>query len=223
MTLVRRRQRLGAEQRREQIMAATVVVLARSGFQGTSADAIAQEAEVSKGLLWHYFGSQDELFAETARRTLLVLRGAVGSGIDLTAPVPELVRAAVRGAASLRHTHAAERRAMREILANLRTPDGRDVLTLDDYDDTYAAQEAIFRRGQEEGDLRPDLDPRLLAVTYQGSVDSMLAYLDAHPEVDEAAYAELVADVLLGGMATSSGSGTPSSPRAPRRSRTAAR
>lgn len=200
MTAGRRRQRLSPEQRREQITAAAVRVLAEHGYAGTSADAIARAADVSKGLLWHYFGSQDELMAETARHALAVLRDAVSAVIDLAAPVPQVVRQAVLGAARLRESHNAERRALSEIVANLRRPDGSARLTLDDYDDTYAAQEAIFRRGQVAGDLRADLDPRLLAVTYQGAVDSMLDYLDAHPELDADAYAELVAGVLLGGM-----------------------
>ena len=60
-------------------------------------------------------------------------------------------------------------------------------------------QEAIFRRGQQQGDLRDTLDPRLLAVTYQGAVDSMLAYLDAYPETDAERHAETVAEILLSG------------------------
>lgn len=183
-------------------MAATVAVLDRYGFAGASADVVAKEAEASKGLLWHHFGNQQELMVRTAERTLGILRDAVAEQVDLTAPVPVLVRAAVHGAASLRTTHGPERRALAEIVANLRDADGRPVLTLADYDATFAAQEAIFRRGQADGDVRPDLDPRLLAVTYQGAVDAMLAHLDAHPGSDAERHADLVADVLLGGMAT---------------------
>jgi hypothetical protein len=69
-----------------------------------------------------------------------------------------------------------------------------------DLNDLYAAQEGIFRRGQQNGQFRHTLDPRLLAVTYQGAVDSMLGYLDAYPETD-AELANTVAEVLLGGVA----------------------
>ncbi len=31
---------------------------------------------------------------------------------------------------------------------------------------------------------------RVMAVTYQGAIDTMLAYLDAHPDTDPTAYAE---------------------------------
>ena len=180
-------------------MAAAVDVLAERGFGGTTAEAIARRAGVSKGLLWHYFADLDDLAEQTAHRTLRSLSAAAGAAIDLTAPAPEVIRAAVHAAASLRGTHAAERRAMREIVLNLRTPDGDLRFGQRQLDDLYAAQEAIFRRGQADGHLRAELDPRLLAVTYQGAVDAMLAYLDAYPETDADRHAETVADILLAG------------------------
>lgn len=195
------RRRLGADERRDQLVAATVAVLAEQGYGATSAEAIARRAGVSKGLLWHYFPTLDDLFEATARRTLMALGSAVGASIDLAAPAPAVIRAAVHGAAGLRLTHAAERRAIREIVLNLRSPDGGLRFDQSAMAELYAGQEAIFRRGQAEGDVRDDLDPRLLAVTYQGAVDSMLAYLDAFPETDAVRHADTVAAVLLGGIA----------------------
>ncbi|HEY6430034.1 MAG TPA: hypothetical protein VIX84_22620, partial [Acidimicrobiales bacterium] len=54
----------------------------------------------------------------------------------------------------------------------------------------------------QEGHLRADLDPHLLAVTYQGLVDTMLDHLIDHPDVDPDRYAEHTATVLLDGIAT---------------------
>ena len=194
------RRRLSVEQRREQLMAASVEVLAERGYAGATATAVARTAGVSKGLLWHYFEDLDDLFEQTAVRTLAKLAGAAGAAIDLTAPAPEVVRSAVHAAVGLRRTHGPERRAMNEIILNLRTPEGTPRLGLQHLDGLYSAQEGIFRRGQHDGAFRADLDPRLLAVTYQSAVDGMLGYLDAYPETDAARHADTVADVLLGGM-----------------------
>jgi hypothetical protein len=71
---------------------------------------------------------------------------------------------------------------------------------MQDYEEMYGAEEAIFRRGQTDGYFRSAFDPRLLAVTYQGAVDAMLGYLDSHPEIDEDEYAAAVAAVLLDGI-----------------------
>lgn len=195
-----RRQRLSADARRGQLVAATLQVLAEHGYAGATADAIARTAGVSKGLLWHYFDDLDDLFEVTALRTLQTLSRAAGAAIDLGAPAPAVIRSAVHAAAGLRRTHAAERRAMAEIVVNLRAADGRLRLGPQHLDALYTAQEAIFRRGQQEGHFRADLDPRLLAVTYQGAVDSMLGYLDAYPDTDPERHADTVAAVLLDGI-----------------------
>jgi AcrR family transcriptional regulator len=196
----RPRQRLSADERRDQLATAVVSVLSSRGYRAATADAIVQEAGVSKGLLWHYFADLDDLLEYTARQTLMQLARAVGARIDLTAPAPAVIRSAVSSAARLPQTHPRERRALQEIVLNLRTADGALRLGLDDYEELYVAQEAIFRRGQEEGDFRADHDPRLLAVTYQGAVDAMLGYLDAHPGEDPDRHAAAVADVLLSGI-----------------------
>lgn len=188
-------------------MSAAVQVIAERGYQASTADEVSRRAGVSKGLLWHYFDDLEDLFEQTARRTLLVLRTAVAAAIDFEAPVPEVIRAAVHGAADLRRTHGPERHALQAILLNLRHPDGRLRFSVADYDDTYREQEAIFRRGQQAGDVRSNLDPRVLATTYQGAVDGMLAHLDAHPGTDAHHYADAVADVLLDGLRDAGGRG----------------
>lgn len=42
-----------------------------------------------------------------------------------------------------------------------------------------------------------------MAVTYQGAMDAMFAYLDSHPDEDADKYADSLADILLAAMAQS--------------------
>jgi AcrR family transcriptional regulator len=200
------RRRLSAGERRRQLIAATVSVLSRCGYQNTSLAAISREAGVAKGLLWHYFADGDDLMEQTARATLADLRETVASDIDLSARVPQVIRAAIRRAAALRESHRAELRAVREIVQNLRNPDGTLRFGLNElYEETYTLQAALFQRGQDEGSLRSGVDTRYLAVTYQGAVDAMLAYLDGSQNTDAEAYAATVADILLTGIAANPG------------------
>jgi AcrR family transcriptional regulator len=198
----RPRERLGADERRRQIIDATVRVLARGGYQRASVNAIVAEAGVSKGLVWHYFADRDDLMATTARQTLVDLRDHVTAGLELTGDVPSVVRSAVRGAARLHETNRDQLEAIRQVAQNLRAPDGTPRLGLGDYEETYGHQTDLFRRGQAEGSIRADLDPRHLAVVYQGAVDTMLGHLDAYPDTDREAFAAGVAELLLGGMAS---------------------
>lgn len=53
----------------EQILDAAVRVLAASGYGQMSTNRIAEEADVSVGSLYRYFGDKDEIFEELRRRT----------------------------------------------------------------------------------------------------------------------------------------------------------
>ncbi|WP_158630265.1 TetR/AcrR family transcriptional regulator [Glycomyces terrestris] len=192
------RRRLDEDRRRAQIITAAVEEVAASGYEGATLTRVAARAGVSKGLLWHYFTGKDDLMAATAESTLRRITDAVAAGLDLAAPVPDVIRAALRRAADLSAT--TELIALDRIVHNLRGPDGAPRLTLDAYEEVYAGQETLFRRGQAEGSLR-GFDTRVMAVTYQGAVDMMIAYLTAHPEADRHAYADALAEILLSGIA----------------------
>lgn len=195
----RRRQRLSEDQRRAQIIDGCLDVLARDGYRHASLARIAEAAGVSKGLVSHYFADKETLMEQTAIATVTFLRAEVASAVDLTAGVPDILRSAVHYAARLRQTHTRELRALDEIVHNLRETDGQPRLDLRAYEQTYRAQEQLLRRGQQEGTLG-EFDTRVMAVTYQGAIDTMLAYLDTHPDTDPTTYADTLADILLNAM-----------------------
>ncbi|MFE1934094.1 TetR/AcrR family transcriptional regulator [Streptomyces sp. NPDC056669] len=196
----KRRQRLGEDERREQIVRAAIDVVAEEGFAAASVTRIAKRAGISKGLVFHYFADKGDVMEQALKATAVTIREAVAADLDLTAPVTEVIRAAIRRAAALSSTHSKELNALNQITQNLRTPDGAPRLDLTAYEDTYQAQEALFRRGQDEGSLRR-FDTRVMAITYQGAIDMMLAYFEAHPNTDLDRYADALADILLVGMA----------------------
>lgn len=193
------RQRLGEDERRKQIMVAAVEEVAERGYEGASLTRIAARADVAKGLVWHYFAGKDELMESTAKATMEALREHIVAALDLDRPVPDIIRTALGEAAAQIRTRRSDLVALNRIVHNLRRPDGGEGVTADFYEETYLGQEALFRRGQAEGSLG-DFDTRVMAVTYQGSIDIMLAYLEDHPDVDPRDYAAKLAAILLGGM-----------------------
>jgi AcrR family transcriptional regulator len=195
----RRRQRLGEDQRRQQIMVAAIQEIADRGYEGASMTRIAARAEVAKGLVWHYFTGKDQLMEATAKATMETMREQIVDALDLDQPVPEIIRAALRLAAAQVRTHRDELIALNRIVHNLHRADGAEPVIADFYEETYLQQEGLFRRGQAEGSLGA-FDTRVMAVTYQGSIDIMLAYLQEHPDVDPHGYAAELAEILLGGM-----------------------
>lgn len=171
-------------------------MLAEHGYQQTSFALIAAAAGVSKGLIWHYFSDRDTLMEHVAVATVAMLRDQVAADIDLTAPVPAVIDAAIHRAADLGRTHPAELRAVSQIVQNLRDTDGTLRLDHTYYEQTYLAQERLFGRGQDEGSLR-EFDTRVMAVTYQGAIDTMLGYLESHPATDIHGYADTLSNLLI--------------------------
>ena len=174
-------------------------MVAARGYDGASMVRIAEHAEVSKGLISHYFADKDDLMATTVLVTATAIRDSIAAELDLSAPVPEVIRAATRRVATLNVTHRDELTALNQITQNLRGPDGARRFSLADYEETYRQQETLFARGQAQGSLRP-FDTRIMAVTYQGALDTMLAYAEAHPGTDLDRYADALADILLAGI-----------------------
>lgn len=80
------RTRRSADERRDQLMTATVRVLAERGFRATTADEVARVAGVSEGLLWHYSADLDTLFEMTIGYALSCLAPAAATMLDLDAP-----------------------------------------------------------------------------------------------------------------------------------------
>jgi AcrR family transcriptional regulator len=195
----RPRQRLSEDERRTQIMAAAIQEVVDRGYEGASLTRIAARADVAKGLVWHYFAGKDDLMAATATATMQTLREHIVARLDFAQPVPDIIRAALREAAAQVRSRRNELIALNRIVHNVRRPESGGRVTAAFYEETHLGQEELFRRGQAEGSLG-DFDTRVMAVTYQGSIDTMLAYLDEHPDVDPCDYAAELAEILLGGM-----------------------
>ncbi|MFJ8262818.1 TetR/AcrR family transcriptional regulator [Rummeliibacillus sp. NPDC094406] len=71
------------DERKEQIMKAGLKIFARRGIIGTKLSMIATEAGISKGLLYHYFKSKDELF-------ITLIQQAIQESIDSMKSVYQL-------------------------------------------------------------------------------------------------------------------------------------
>lgn len=79
--------RLPRAVREQQMLDSAVQVFSASGFHGTSMEAIAAAAGVSKPMLYLYYGSKDELFAACiARETLRFLEAIAGAGDPALSP-----------------------------------------------------------------------------------------------------------------------------------------
>jgi TetR/AcrR family transcriptional regulator, fatty acid metabolism regulator protein len=191
----------GQEDKRRLILDAAVRVFARKSYHTSRVGDIAEEAGVAHGLLYHYFRSKEELletiFRETWRDVLDAVRAVEEtdeSPRDRLAGIakillrawrrdPDLVRVLVREVT--RSSHLQER--------------------IGEIDAAFAGLERIIARGQQEGEFRSDLDPRMTSYVFYGALEEILTgwVLGQLEDGDEAiALAErTVVEVICGGLA----------------------
>ncbi|MEZ5341119.1 MAG: TetR/AcrR family transcriptional regulator [Acidimicrobiales bacterium] len=117
-----RKSRTSPEESRRLLIDATMVVLSREGFGGTSARTVAAEAGSTNGLIFYHFGSMDGLLAATASelsdRRMSRVREALG-GDNAATLWPYRLADAIRDEAA-----GDEGRAVVELLVGSRTSPG---------------------------------------------------------------------------------------------------
>lgn len=87
--------RLPRAVREQQMLDAAVEMFSRNGYHETSMDAIAAEAEISKPMLYLYYGSKEELFGACLDRELGRFIEAVRADIDLKQSPKDLLRSTI--------------------------------------------------------------------------------------------------------------------------------
>jgi TetR/AcrR family fatty acid metabolism transcriptional regulator len=185
-------------ERRQEILDAAVRVFARKGFHASRVGDIAAEAGVAHGLLYHYFASKDALLETIFREAWAELLQAFRTAEETDEPAPEQLRKVC--AIFLRTWRNAPE--LVTVLVREIARSGELQHRIDDVGEAFRVIERIVARGQERGELRDDVDPRLTATIVYGALEELLTawVLGALPD-DVAAAERAVVDVVVGGLA----------------------
>ena len=110
-----RRTKEEAEVTRQHLLKAALAVFSRKGYADTRLEDIAEEAEVTRGAIYHHFGGKAELYNEMvavgSQRVMPVIQGALDEG---GSPLEILRRVFIR---TLEYAEEdADFRAMQEIV-----------------------------------------------------------------------------------------------------------
>lgn len=186
--------------RRQQILAAAVKVFAEKGFHASRVGDIAEEAGIAYGLVYHYFASKEDLLETIFRTTwtemLARVREVEEAGVPATEAVRQVTALLLR---TWRRDPALVRVLVREVTRNQHVQQEIEEIT-----EAMKALEGIVRRGQESGEFRSELDPRMAAVVFYGALEEILSswVLGQLPDRDEdiARAEKSVVAVLTGGL-----------------------
>jgi TetR/AcrR family transcriptional regulator, fatty acid metabolism regulator protein len=191
----------GQEDKRRLILDAAVRAFARRGYHTCRVGDIAEEAGVAHGLLYHYFRSKEELlvtiFRDTWRDVLDAVRAVEETDESARERLAGIVKILLR---AWRRDPDLVRVLVREV-----TRSSHLQQRIDEIDAAFAGIERIIVRGQEEGEFRADVDPRMASYVFYGAIEEILTgwVLGQLEDGDEAVTRaeETVVQVICGGLA----------------------
>jgi len=142
----------------ERIYAAATSVFADQGFDAARVDSIARGARINKQLIYHYFGSKDALFTAVLERAYIQFRAAEAALTLNALPADEAVLALVEFTWSyylehpefIRLLNSENQMKARHLKASPRTR------TINSSHISIARR--LLKRGQQEGNIRPEID-----------------------------------------------------------------
>jgi TetR/AcrR family fatty acid metabolism transcriptional regulator len=192
-------------EKRRLLLDAAIRVFARKGYHASRVGDVAKEAGVAYGLLYHYFGSKEEVLETIFRETWAAMLEAA-RGIEKTgAPAREQVR---KVAAVVLGSWKANPDLIRVLIREVtRSPHiQREIAEIRQ---AFDVLERIVKQGQQEGQFRPSLEPRLASWVLYGAMEEILTgwVIERPPADDEevAAAVRTVSQILCDGLVENSG------------------
>ena len=176
-------------------------VFAHKGFHTSRVGDIAEEAGVAHGLLYHYFSSKDEVLETIFRENWGILIERIHTVERSDEPAREQLR---HVAAILLRTWRHEPDVVRVLVREIaRSPELQQ--RIGELVKPIQAIQRIIEHGQQTGEFRADLDPRLAATVFYGGIDELLTgwVLGQLPdgEAEVAAAEATLVDVVRSGFA----------------------
>ena len=158
------------QEKRRRILRAAIKVFAEKGYHTCRVQDVATEAGVAYGLVYHYFGSKEELLETIFRRTWTRMLDAVQEVERSGAPAREqLAQVATIVLSAWQADPDLVRVLVREVA---RSPHLQQ--EVDEIQHAFAALERIVAHGQGTGELRKEINPRLAAWILYGALEEIL-------------------------------------------------
>ena len=189
------------ENRRDELFGAAAGLFLEKGYDRTSVQDIADRVGLLKGSLYHYIDAKEDLLfglIENAHKGLLDILDGLPAGDGPLRELFELARAHC--------LYISENQGVVDLFFNqFRSLTGaRREFILNERNNYEDAWRAIFIRGQQEGEIRSDLDPQIATLGLLGLVNGVYQWFQPGGRVSAESVAEQYAKMVVGGVATSS-------------------
>jgi AcrR family transcriptional regulator len=182
----------------EKLMRVSVELFAEYGYAQTSVQQIVNAAGVTKGALYHYFKSKDDLLFDIYDRLLSMQRehldAIVARGLDPEQTIrlvcEDVIVTSIEGLADgavfFRSQHMLSENRQREVKQRRR-----------DYNGAF---EAILERGRADGVFRTDIPPAILIANFFSDVHYLAQWYSPGGALTQQQVAGELTDLYLAGL-----------------------
>jgi AcrR family transcriptional regulator len=172
--------------RRAQIVEAAIETVAEVGYADASLSRIAVRLGISKGVISYHFAGKDDLIAEIVSQVLQRARAYMQPRVEAQTTGPEMLRAYIESNLEFIRDNPHQLRAIVEIVRATFAGPNRPISGNRDAAVPILAE--LLTRFQADGDLRPDFDPKSMAMAIRATIDVAPSRL-TDPEFDIDKYA----------------------------------
>lgn len=168
------------QQRKEEIIQAAEKVFFSKGFEKSTMDDIAEEAELSKGTLYLYFKSKEDLHMSVARKAIILLNTFTTTAGEMEGNAIEKLLQMGRACIEFSLTHPDHMKAI--MLLEGIEPQSISYSTSEVQDMIYNESTVgmvirIVKQGVNENLIRSDISPPLIAHTLWMQVLSVIRFV----------------------------------------------
>lgn len=182
----------------ERLLAVSVRLFAEQGFEGTSVQEIVAAAGVTKGAMYHYFASKDDLLYEIYHRLLSLQTERLNSLADGPGDAADRVRAVAEDVVETTLGSIDEAivffRSMHMLPADKRAQVRAERRR---YHERFRT---LVEEGQREGVFRADVSADIVTHYFYGAVNHLGTWYHRDGGLSRRQVAEHYADLVLGGL-----------------------
>jgi AcrR family transcriptional regulator len=187
------------ENRRQQILEAAIACFARNGFHQTTMEDIGQEAGLSPALAYRYFDSKDDIIVATVQQgadRAARFFDAVADGQDIPSLLQQMIHEHFqRFEQPGRDLYYKVRvQLWAEVIRNQEVAERLRVMR----EEAHAQITALIEKGQENGQINPNLDARAMTAAIEANLDGFVLHWLADPDVDVRQYRDALMAMVRG-------------------------
>ena len=182
----------------ERLVEVSLRLFAEKGFEGTSVQDVVAAAGVTKGAMYHYFGSKDDLLAEIYARVLRLQMERLEAFVALDAPAADRVYGAAADVVVTTIEHLDSTTVFFRSLHQLSKAKADEVRReRRRYHDAFRG---MVLEGQQTGEFRDDVPADLIVDFFFGSVHHRPMWWKADGRPSAAEVGSTFATLLLDGL-----------------------